>query len=307
MEDGKIAGDDRISVCVCTFKRPNLLARLLDCLADQVVDPAFWFDVVVVDNDRNRSAEETVRRFSRRTEVETTYDCEPERNISLARNRAIRSASGNLVALIDDDEFPGDDWLVQLYRTLKMHNTHGVVGPVLPDFPPDAPSWLRKGRLVDRRRLHTGVRVSTEDARTGNVLLRRSICEGDFWFDPAFGRTGGEDSDFFSRQLCEGRVFVWCDEAPVYEAVPPERWRPSFYIKRHLRSGTQDGEWMRAGRLPSRGLIVKNVLILCGCVGLAPLSLLMPKQLRVHVLRKLAYCGGIVTAYYGLSILKYRD
>jgi glycosyltransferase involved in cell wall biosynthesis len=299
---------DRISVCICTFKRPDMLARSLDGVASQLRDSSFSIEVVVADNDSGRSAEAAVRLFQSRGVVDTIYVCQPEQNISLARNTAIQHATGNLIAFIDDDECPSRDWLIQLYRTLKAHKAAGALGPVLPEFPAGSPAWLKRGRFCERPRRATGTAITAADGRTGNVLLARSLFpDGQAWFDPSFGRTGGEDSDFFSRQLREGRVFRWCDEAPVYELVPPERWSSIFYVKRHLRSGTQDGEWMREGRLPSSGQVVRNALILCACMVLAPVSMLMPKQIWVSVLRKLAYCGGVLTAYYGMSVLRYRD
>ena len=301
------ASRDRISVCICTFSRTDLLARLLDALARQLVNPAFSFEIVVVDNDRARSAENCVERFRSRSEAKLLYDCEPERSISLARNRAIRNATGNLLAFIDDDEYPRNDWLVRLYRTLKESQANGVLGPVLPVFPPGAPKWMKKGGFFERPRLRSGTPISARDARTGNVLIQRSVfVEGSVWFDPAFGRTGGEDADFFSRQFSQGRVFVWCDEASVYESVPPERWTDSFLLRKHLRIGTLVGETMRKGPLQSRA-IAKEGIILCGCIAVALPSLLLPKHVRMHVLRKLAYCGGLITAYYGLPILKDRD
>jgi cellulose synthase/poly-beta-1,6-N-acetylglucosamine synthase-like glycosyltransferase len=285
-----------------------MLRRLLEALAAQDDDGSFAAEIVVVDNDSDRSAEATVRDVRNRTGIEIRYDCEPERNISLTRNRALRHATGNLIAFIDDDECPVRDWLVQLYRTLRTHGTDGVLGPVLPEFPSDAPAWLQKGRFFHRRRLATGTRISVGDGRTGNLLLRRSIfLAGDDWFNPAFGRTGGEDSDFFRRLFSLGYTFVWCDEAVVHETVPPERWRPSYHIKRLLRSGTQDGEWMRAGQLPSRGLIARNTAILGACAMLAPFSLLFGKRISTTVLQKLAYCGGVITGYYGMPLSRERD
>ena len=68
---------DRISVCVCTFRRPEFLGRLLESLADQVIEHSFCFDVIVVDNDKSRPAQEAVRSFASRTGVATIYDCEP--------------------------------------------------------------------------------------------------------------------------------------------------------------------------------------------------------------------------------------
>jgi hypothetical protein len=39
-------------------------------------------------------------------------------------------------------------------------------------------------------------------------------------FDPAFGRTGGEDSMLFRRLDESGSRMVWCDDAPALEFVP---------------------------------------------------------------------------------------
>jgi len=301
-------GPDRISVCICTYRRPELLRRLLDSLTVQKADPSFTFDVVVIDNDRERSAESTVAAFKASGALKVTYGCEPEQNISLTRNRAVRTASGTLVAFIDDDERPSAEWLSQLYRTLRQFDADGALGPVVPDYPDGMPSWVRKGGFCERRRLSTGTFITAADARTGNVLLSRSLFpHGAMWFDPALGKTGGEDSDFFSRQLNDGRKFVWCDEAPAFEAVPPERWKASYYIKRYLRSGAQDGEWMRSGKLPAGNGLARNAVILTACTIVGPFTLLLPKHLRVQVLRKMAYCAGVVTGYLGFSLLRARD
>jgi glycosyltransferase involved in cell wall biosynthesis len=299
---------DRISVCICTFKRPELLDRLLRALEQQVIDETFAFDVVVVDNDAGRSAEPTVSACRQRGTLHLTYDCEPEQNISLTRNRAVRNATGNLIAFIDDDEAPVAGWLASLHRTLTTYAADGVLGPVIAEFGPGTPEWIQRGPFFHRRRLATGTGISAKDARTGNLLLRRSIfADGEVWFDPAFGRTGGEDSDFFWRRSRTGRRFVWCDEAAAYEVVPPERCTASYHVKRYLRSGTLDGERMRAGRLASQGAIARNAVIFCGCAAIAPFTLVLRKHISTRVFQKMAYCSGILTAYYGLSLLRYRD
>jgi len=299
---------DRISVCICTFRRPALLDRLLCALERQIAEEAFTFDVVVVDNDAERTAESTVGAARQRGIIDVRYDCEPEQNISLTRNRGVRNATGTLIAFIDDDEAPVPGWLAALYGTLNTYSADGVLGPVIAEFAPGTPEWIQRGPFFQRRRLATGTAISAKDARTGNLLLHRSIfADGEPWFDPAFGRTGGEDSDFFWRQSRTGRRFVWCDEAAAYEVVPPERCTASYHVKRYLRSGTLDGERMRAGRLASQGAIVRNALIFCGCAAIAPFTLVLRKHISTRVFQKLAYCSGILTAYYGLSLLRYRD
>src|SRR5438045_903343 len=96
-EEAPVRPVDRISVCICTYRRPALLGRLLDAMCGQIADPTFAFEIVVVDNDERRSAEAVVTERAARSPVDIRYDCEPQRNISLARNRAVKTANGNLV------------------------------------------------------------------------------------------------------------------------------------------------------------------------------------------------------------------
>jgi len=298
---------DLISVCVCTFKRPSLLLKLLNALRDQSTHNLFSFEVVVVDNDALRSAEEVVRCVSHDAQISFRYSCEPERSISLTRNRAIRCAMGNLIAFIDDDECPDQSWLYRLRETYEASQADAVMAPVLPEFPPEAPPWLSKAGVFRRRRFQTGTRIGPDDARTGNVLINRALfVDGETWFDPAFGRTGGEDSDFFLRQSRKGRVFVWCDEAVVYEAVPEDRWKPSFHLKRLFRSGTSSGEWIRQRRLPRTDLL-RSTAGLCVYGAAAPVALILPMHLRMRFAQKLVYYAGVVSGYSGLAATRNRD
>ena len=53
-----------ICVCICTYKRPVLLRRLLEGLGDQDTSRLFTFSIVVVDNDRSESARGVVKDFT---------------------------------------------------------------------------------------------------------------------------------------------------------------------------------------------------------------------------------------------------
>lgn len=297
---------DHISVCICTYKRPEMLTRAFDGVASQVTASAFSFEVVVVDNDSQRSAEDTVRRFQSNRTLKIIFDCEPERNIALARNRAIQNAGGNFIAFIDDDEYPEKDWLAKMYCCLKLYQADAVLGPVLPYFPAGAPVWLRKTMLCERRRIPTGSLISTRDKRTGNILFKRNVFKkNDMWFDPARGRTGGEDGEFLGRQMKNGRRFVWCDEALVFETVPEERWYASFYIKKYLRIGTLAGEKLRRNQLI--GTLMQTCVVLITYSIMLPFSFLTRKHIWMKVLTKLSYNVGRLLGFLGLSVLRYRE
>src|SRR4051812_10046 len=105
-------GRPHISLCICTYKRPELLNRLLADLNSQDTGERFSFSIVVVDNDKFKSAEAVVQDFASRSSIPITYCVENRQNIALARNRAIEKAKGDFVAFIDDDEFPTGRWLL---------------------------------------------------------------------------------------------------------------------------------------------------------------------------------------------------
>src|SRR5271157_640873 len=216
-----------ISVCICTYKRPRCLKRLLDELRYQDTGGCFTYSIMVVDNDYLRSAERVVLDFAAASPIHIKYCREPQQNIALARNKAIENADGEFIAFIDDDEFPTKGWLLTLFNALKEYDVDGVLGPVKPHFDHEPPRWVAEGKFYDRPSYSTGFVIDWRKGRTGNVLLRKGILVlGPQLFRPEF-RTG-EDQDFFRRLIEKGHVFIWCNEAVVYEVVPPTRWDRTF-------------------------------------------------------------------------------
>jgi glycosyltransferase involved in cell wall biosynthesis len=226
-----------ISVCICTYRRPELLRRLLSELSNQQTGKLFTYSIVVVDNDALESARPVVTKMDTAGRRKITYCVESCRNIALARNRALVHSCGDFIAFIDDDEYPAQDWLLQLFETCVEKNVDGVLGPVLPTYNVEPPTWVKKGRFYDRPRHETGFIIGWTEGRTGNLLFKRSLLDGsDEVFKPQFG-SGGEDRDMFRRWIGTGRKFAWCDEAIVFESIPALRWKRSFLLRRALLRG----------------------------------------------------------------------
>jgi glycosyltransferase involved in cell wall biosynthesis len=228
---------EHISVCVCTFKRPDLLKRLLAGLDRQRAEGLFSYSVVVADNDSMQSARKVVAEFGVTSSLPVIYCVEPEQNIALVRNKALENAKGDFVAFIDDDEFPHEDWLHNLFKACRAFEADGVLGPVQPHFEHEPPKWVVKGKFYERPTHKTGSILHWTNTRTGNVLFKREVFSGNGnMFRKEFGM-GGEDKDFFRRMMSKGFRFVWCSEAPVYEVVPPHRCKRSFMLRRALLRG----------------------------------------------------------------------
>src|SRR2546423_7764639 len=190
----------RITICICTFKRTELLGRLLHELVRLVTGGQFTYSIVVVDNDQLRSAEAGVLEFSKNSPIPTKYCVEPQQNIARARNKAVENADVDFVSFIDDDECPTQDWLRALLTTLTEYQVDGVLGPVKPHFDATPPRWLVEGGFHERPDDPTGKRLDWGMCRTGNVLLKRELfAELESPFRPEC--LSGEDQDFFRRMI----------------------------------------------------------------------------------------------------------
>jgi glycosyltransferase involved in cell wall biosynthesis len=93
-----------MSVAVCTRNRPRQLTRALESLLAQSAPPS---EIIVVDNapSDNATASLVADRFSG-----VRYIREPVPGLDFARNRALKAATGDIVAFLDDDAVADQNW-----------------------------------------------------------------------------------------------------------------------------------------------------------------------------------------------------
>ena len=218
-----------LSVGVATFRRESLAATL-GSLARQTLRPD---RVIVADNDEHPSAR-ALCEAAARDGLPITYRHAPARNICIARNACLDAAAGGRLAFIDDDETAAPDWLERMSAALK-DGLAGVSGPSIAVYPDDAPGWMRV--LSPHSQTPPRIHGRQLTGHTANCLLdlRHSALSG-LRFDPRFGRTGGEDADYFARACRRGAVFGEA-AACVFEPVPPERLDEAWLAARRRRAG----------------------------------------------------------------------
>ena len=288
-----------ISVCICTYKRPRFLKRLLEELGGQDTSGLFTYSIVVADNDHLQSAKAVVLNFAAASTIPITYCVEPRQNIALTRNKAIENANGDFVAFIDDDEFPTKGWLLTLFKACNKYKVDGVLGPVRRHFDEEPPKWVVKGKFYERPTYTTGFVIDWRKGRTNNVLLKKRIfAAGAQPFRPEF-RTG-EDQDFFRRMIEKGHVFIWCNEAVAYEAVPPIRWKRMFMLRRALLQGTDSVVHPTFGALD----IAKSVIAIPAYTGALPFALVLGHHRFMILLVKLFDHIGRLLALLGINPIR---
>jgi succinoglycan biosynthesis protein ExoM len=285
-----------IDVCVCTYRRPRLLQRLLEALCDLDTGGLFTYSIVIADNDRLESSRPVVSAFADRCQLPIAYCVEPRQNIALARNKAVEQATGDFVAFIDDDEFPTRTWLLNLFETCLRYAADGALGPVRPHFDETPPKWVVDGGFYARPTYPTGFVIDWRKGRTGNLLIVRRVFAGDPQpFRPEF--LTGEDQDFFRRAIARGHVFVWCNEAVAYEVVPPVRWGRIFMLRRALLRG-------RISLLhPTSGLpaIVRSLVAIPAYTAALPFALLAGQSRFMICMVKLFDHAGRLLALAGIN------
>jgi glycosyltransferase involved in cell wall biosynthesis len=268
-----------------------MLTRLLSELENQETGGLFSYSIVVVDNDESGSAREAVYLSAGRAEIPVHYFVEPQEGIAHARNKAVSCAEGDMVAFIDDDEFPKKDWLMNLFNALLEFQCEGVLGPVIPHFDVAPPAWVLKGRFFDRPEHDTGFILPWDYTRTGNVLFKKKIIpDPENAFNTSF--ITGEDKDFFRRMIEKGCKFIWCNEAPAYEVVPPGRWELKFLLKRALMRGKSS---VNHGVGGFKG-VVKTISAVIIYTVLLPIFFLFGKHMFIsYLVKDFDHIGRLLT------------
>lgn len=220
-----------------------MLKRLLKTVALQETGGLFDFSVVVVDNDMDGPARETVMQLQKEIDLDITYGIEPVQTIPAARNHALRLVRGNYIGIIDDDEFAPSHWLLTMYKAIRTFDVDGALGPVHPFFESQPPAWLVKSGFCERPVHRTGTILDWDQTRTGNVLLKKSVFDKHNLCFDLNCKTSGSDKEFFREAMQLGCRFIAVEEAPVYEIVPPERQTKNYYLRRAVLHASNERKY----------------------------------------------------------------
>ena len=235
----------RIDIGVCTYRRPEL-EQTLKSLAKMTVPGNTEIRIIVADNDDSPSAKGRVDAMRASVPHTIVYVHCPSSNISIARNACLDNAKGDFLAFIDDDETASEDWIVRLIETALTTGADAVLGPVKATYGTDAPGWMQRGDFHSTFPVWVGEQIVT--GYTCNVLLRLAAPSlAGRHFNLALGRSGGEDTEFFTHMHRMGGKIAYAPAAWVEEPVPAKRATFSWIAKRKFRFGQTHGRLIDVG------------------------------------------------------------
>jgi len=272
---------------MCTYKRKTL-ELTLESLVTQSLPDGYSLEVVVVDNDIEASGRAFVEACAAKTDVPINYTVNAERNLAHVRNSTMENAKGELFAFIDDDEWASDDkWLAKLVGSMKEFDVDAVFGEVEVHYPDDAPQWIVDGDLLGKIKYPHGTKV-VKGATSNGLLKAHWVREKGFKFDPFFGKSGGEDTDLFSRIYKSGGRFVYDAHASVEEMAEPQRLNFEYIRKLNVRVGQTHYHylWSRQTGFASfkTGLFVLAQIGGYGLLALLSWPVSRSRRMRYHLL-----------------------
>lgn len=286
----------RVDVCVCTYRRPYL-EETLRSLAALDLPAGLVARVVVADNDAQPSARALVETMSAALPFEVGYVHCPASNISLARNACLDASRGDFLAFIDDDSTASPRWLAALVEIAHSTGADAVLGPVRAVYADTAPGWMRRGDFHSTEPVHVEGEIRT--GYSGNVLLDRSSAHvKGRRFDLSLGRSGGEDTQYFSQLHASGGRIAYAAEAVAFEPVTRDRARFSWLAKRRFRSGQTHGRLLATQHavLPQTFLASAKAFF---CFAMALGYVALPSRRNRQFLRALMHVG-VVSGLLGL-------
>jgi glycosyltransferase involved in cell wall biosynthesis len=229
-----------ISVVVAVKNERPHIRKCIEALSRQNYAP---YEVIVVDGMSTDGTYELLE------ELQETHDFRllrnPLENAAAGRNRGIETARGDIVAFVDGDAVPYDDWLSQISRLFVEHDVAGVGGPDL--LPGDSiykskaigrvmTSPLARGGQLNPSTQHTMEKGTSyvDHIPTCNLALRRSVVEEVGMFDEAFVK--GQDLELNHRIRRAGHRLLYSS-----------RVRVVHYRKQHIRHfARQIYKWAKA-------------------------------------------------------------
>lgn len=233
-----------ITVAICTHNRAALLEKAVHSVLQQMTGET---ELLIVDNASTDDTPAAAARLaSSNPHITVCHEAEP--GISAARNAALRTAHGQFVLFLDDDETAETDWLAAYQRFLSAPPSGKIAavgGAVLTEF--EIPPSKRGDASVSFDCGDSPKRLPYPGSLYGgNTAYCRETALAVGMFDPQLGRR--EDSDMNLRLQDAGYELWWLPGAAIWHFAPANRMK----FRGYMRERFNDGRFIAIQRLKSR-------------------------------------------------------
>lgn len=232
----------RTSVIVITLNRPDYVRRCLEALERQEPHPD---QIIVVDSSKDDLTTKMVANFPG---VLYLRNDNGFGRMTTSRNIALKQATGDIIAFVDDDAFAHDGWLAGLLAAYTSPEIGAVGGRALNNVPGEEKQGLdRIGKLMSYGDLESNFaadpgKILAVDHIIGcNMSFRREVLARLGGFREDFPGISGvcEDSDMSLRVRQLGYTILFTPTAVVDHISAPQVVGKRFDM-RYAYNGTRN-------------------------------------------------------------------
>jgi len=284
---------NKIIIGICTYKRPAMFKTALIGVNQLHHPKGKEVEILIIDNDANGSAKQIVKDFAKTSRYPVHYHIEPNPGLVNARNRLLQEAyklKGDWLAGFDDDDYPEEEWLVELVNAAEKYKADAVHGPRFLYIDENS-IWLTQ--VSSKRTDGQEIRMFA----TNNYFVNLNyLKKRDMWFDMQFNFVGAEDSDLSLRMHKSGAKIVWTNKAILNEIERDDRTTFKVLIKRTV-ARTYSGILLHKKHDPSvMHRMYHTMLRLIRRIIVFPFSIFLGKKKFMHQLVKVT--SSIAELYY---------
>jgi len=229
-----------VVVCVYTERRWDDIARGVAALARQT-QPAI--QVVMVVDHNPQLLDRATHAFAPQVEVLANRH---GNGLSGARNTGVEAAAGEVIAFLDDDAEPADDWLELQLASYADPDVIGVGGAALAAWEQGRPRWLPPELDWVVGCSYRGLPERPAQVRNpigANMSFRRTAFAAG-GFTEGLGRVGTlplgcEETEFSIRAAAahEGSRVMYAPDSVVHHHVTPDRTTWRYLVRRCYAEG----------------------------------------------------------------------
>ena len=244
-----------LSIIIPTKNRVQILTQLLQSIGQLQELDSIRPDVIVADNNSADNTYDAVsgmaKDFPTRVQVVQVY--RPGK--SSAVNDAVKSATGEILAFLDDDVVVDKTWLIAVESFFRQVDYQAGQGRILLQPPGNVDPEIQ--RLVQCYRtipnLEYDLDVKKIHSLNGaNMFVTRDAFNRVGGFDERLGPGASgtsEDVDFARRLARAGVAIGYAPQAVVYHRVDRDRLTEEYFAQLHRRQGGSRFLFRRRGAM----------------------------------------------------------
>lgn len=214
-----------IAILIITYRRPQFLHANLEHIAHQKSKP---HQVIVVDGSPDNDSFDVARRYDWVTYVRNPRGAG---NMTSSRNVGLSSVTSEVIAFLDDDAYPREDYIAKLSAFLVARPDVAIGCCRALNGTPDehAIGVDAIGRCSERSELSgnfgadPGAHIEIDHGLGATMWIRKSLMDELGGFREYFGGTSArEDTDLFFRARRLGRHAFFVHDAVADHVAAPQ-------------------------------------------------------------------------------------